>query len=126
MYDHSPLARQKTLVIGANTGIGNGVVIAPGQAGADRTDTDQCIYLEYAGGTQESVIDKHPDDLAKGSGQFRRNYMRHNQHILVALLHQPDDIADAIFYPSIGKVNPTLTIIANTFRATGRIKERLK
>jgi choline dehydrogenase-like flavoprotein len=42
--------------------------------------------------------------------------------------HQLDNlyIADASFFPSIGAVNPTLTIIANALRVADRIKERLK
>jgi len=35
MSDHKPLARQKALVTGANSGIGKGVAIALGAAGAD-------------------------------------------------------------------------------------------
>lgn len=35
MSDHQPLAKQKALVTGANSGIGEGVAIALGQAGAD-------------------------------------------------------------------------------------------
>ena len=35
-------------------------------------------------------------------------------------------IADASFFPSIGAVNPTLTIIGNALRVAYRIKERLK
>lgn len=35
-------------------------------------------------------------------------------------------IADASFFPSIGAVNPTLTIIANALRVADRIKERLE
>ena len=34
-------------------------------------------------------------------------------------------LADASFFPSIGAVNPTLTIIANALRVADRIKERL-
>jgi choline dehydrogenase-like flavoprotein len=33
--------------------------------------------------------------------------------------------ADASFFPSIGAVNPTLTIIANALRVADHIKERL-
>jgi choline dehydrogenase-like flavoprotein len=42
--------------------------------------------------------------------------------------HELDNlyIADASFFPSIGAVNPTLTIIANALRVADRIKERLK
>ncbi len=41
--------------------------------------------------------------------------------------HELDNlyIADASFFPSIGAVNPTLTIIANALRIADRIKERL-
>ena len=41
--------------------------------------------------------------------------------------HELDNlyIADASFFPSIGAVNPTLTIIANALRVADRIKERL-
>jgi choline dehydrogenase-like flavoprotein len=35
-------------------------------------------------------------------------------------------IADASFFPSIGAVNPTLTIIANALRVADRVKERLE
>jgi choline dehydrogenase-like flavoprotein len=42
--------------------------------------------------------------------------------------HELDNlyIADASFFPSIGAVNPTLTIIANALRVADRIKERLR
>ena len=41
--------------------------------------------------------------------------------------HELDNLymADASFFPSIGAVNPTLTIIANALRVAGTIKERL-
>ncbi|MBV9748733.1 MAG: GMC family oxidoreductase, partial [Acetobacteraceae bacterium] len=41
--------------------------------------------------------------------------------------HELDNLyfADASFFPSIGAVNPTLTIIANALRVADRIKERL-
>ncbi len=41
--------------------------------------------------------------------------------------HELDNlyVADASFFPSIGAVNPTLTIIANAMRVADRIKERL-
>ena len=38
-----------------------------------------------------SANDAHPDGLANGSGQVGRNYMRHNQSVLMALLRQPND-----------------------------------
>jgi choline dehydrogenase-like flavoprotein len=38
-----------------------------------------------------SADDKHPDGLANGSGQVGRNYMRHNQSILMALSREPND-----------------------------------
>jgi choline dehydrogenase-like flavoprotein len=42
--------------------------------------------------------------------------------------HELDNlyVADASFFPSIGAVNPTLTIIANALRVAARIKERLR
>ncbi|MCB8877923.1 GMC oxidoreductase [Acidisoma silvae] len=41
--------------------------------------------------------------------------------------HELDNlyVADASFFPSIGAVNPTLTIIANALRVADKIKERL-
>ena len=41
--------------------------------------------------------------------------------------HEVDNlyVVDASFFPSIGAVNPTLTIIANALRVADRIKERL-
>ncbi|HWU77602.1 MAG TPA: GMC family oxidoreductase [Rhodanobacter sp.] len=38
-----------------------------------------------------SANDKHPHGLANGSDQVGRNYMRHNQSILMALLREPND-----------------------------------
>jgi len=35
--------------------------------------------------------DAHPGGLANGSGQVGRNYMRHNQSVLMALLREPND-----------------------------------
>ena len=42
--------------------------------------------------------------------------------------HELDNlyVADASFFPSIGAVNPTLTIIANALRVADRIKDVLK
>jgi len=38
-----------------------------------------------------SANDKHPNGLANGSGQVGRNYMRHNQSVLMALMREPND-----------------------------------
>ncbi len=38
-----------------------------------------------------SATDKHPNGLANGSGQVGRNYMRHNQSILMAMLREPNE-----------------------------------
>ncbi|HUB85820.1 MAG TPA: GMC oxidoreductase, partial [Rhizomicrobium sp.] len=38
-----------------------------------------------------SANEKHPNGLANGSGQVGRNYMRHNQSILMALMREPND-----------------------------------
>ena len=42
--------------------------------------------------------------------------------------HQVDNlyVTDASFFPSIGAVNPTLTIIANALRVADHIAERLR
>ena len=37
-----------------------------------------------------SANDKHPNGLANGSRQVGRNYMRHNQSVLMALLREPN------------------------------------
>lgn len=38
-----------------------------------------------------STSDRHPNGLANRSGQLGRNYMRHNQSILMALMRHPND-----------------------------------
>jgi choline dehydrogenase-like flavoprotein len=38
-----------------------------------------------------SASDRHPRGLANGSDQVGRNYMRHNQSILMALMRKPND-----------------------------------
>jgi choline dehydrogenase-like flavoprotein len=38
-----------------------------------------------------SANDRHPNGLANGSDQVGRNYMRHNQSILMALMREPND-----------------------------------
>ena len=38
-----------------------------------------------------SASDAHPQGLANGSGQVGRNYMRHNQSVLMALLKKPNE-----------------------------------
>ncbi len=38
-----------------------------------------------------SSNDTHPDGLANGSGQVGRNYMRHNQSVLMALMREPNE-----------------------------------
>ena len=38
-----------------------------------------------------SASGRHPNGLANGSGQVGRNYMRHNQSILMALMREPND-----------------------------------
>ncbi len=38
-----------------------------------------------------SANDAHPHGLANGSGQVGRNYMRHNQSVLMALMREPND-----------------------------------
>jgi len=38
-----------------------------------------------------SASEHHPNGLANGSGQVGRNYMRHNQSILMALMREPNE-----------------------------------
>jgi len=38
-----------------------------------------------------SANDQHPNGLANGSGQVGRNYMRHNQSVLMALMRHPNE-----------------------------------
>ncbi len=38
-----------------------------------------------------SASPSHPNGLANGSGQVGRNYMRHNQSVLMALMREPND-----------------------------------
>ncbi len=38
-----------------------------------------------------STNDQHPHGLANGSGQVGRNYIRHNQSVLMALLREPNE-----------------------------------
>jgi choline dehydrogenase-like flavoprotein len=38
-----------------------------------------------------SASDAHPKGLANGSGQVGRNYMRHNQSVLMALMREPNE-----------------------------------
>lgn len=38
-----------------------------------------------------SANDKHPNGLANGSGQVGRNYMRHNQSVLMALMREANE-----------------------------------
>jgi Choline dehydrogenase and related flavoproteins len=38
-----------------------------------------------------SANDRHPNGLANGSGQVGRNYMRHNQSVLMALMLEPNE-----------------------------------
>ena len=46
-----------------------------------------------------SANDRHPHGLANGSGQVGRNYMRHNQSVLMALLRHPNA---TIFQKTLG------------------------
>ena len=38
-----------------------------------------------------STSDQHPNGLANGSGQVGRNYMRHHQSVLMALMREPNE-----------------------------------
>ena len=46
-----------------------------------------------------SANERHPHGLANGSDQLGRNYMRHNQSVLMALAHEPND---TVFQKTLG------------------------
>ncbi|MGH8125845.1 MAG: FAD-dependent oxidoreductase [Rhodanobacteraceae bacterium] len=46
-----------------------------------------------------SASDKHPNGLANGSDQVGRNYIRHNQSVLMAITREPND---TIFQKTVG------------------------
>lgn len=46
-----------------------------------------------------SASDRHPDGLANGSDQVGRNYIRHNQSVLMAISREPND---TIFQKTVG------------------------
>lgn len=50
-----------------------------------------CGALSTAMLLLRSASDRHPDGLANGSGQVGRNYMRHDQSVLMALMREPND-----------------------------------
>jgi choline dehydrogenase-like flavoprotein len=50
-----------------------------------------CGALSSALLLMRSANDRHPEGLANGSGQLGRNYMRHNQSILMALMREPNE-----------------------------------
>ena len=67
-----------------------------GQAGASEARYTADIVVAACGALSSALLllrsanDKHPDGLANGSGQVGRNYMRHNQSVLMALMRQPN------------------------------------
>jgi len=70
------------------------VVVTRG-GGEERYSADvvvvACGALSSALLLLRSANDKHPEGLANGSGQVGRNYMRHNQSVLMALMRDPND-----------------------------------
>lgn len=58
-----------------------------------------CGALNSAMLLLRSASDKHPGGLANGSGQVGRNYMRHNQSVLMALSREPND---TVFQKTLG------------------------
>ena len=99
-----------TLAAHANVELLTGAYVTKLETGADgRSVTGVCVER---GGAQEtysadivvvacgalssallllrSASDAHPHGLANGSGQVGRNYMRHNQSVLMALMREPN------------------------------------
>jgi glucose 1-dehydrogenase len=60
MYDHKPLARQKALVTGANSGIGKNIAIALGEAGA-------AVVVNYVDG--DDAANAVVDEICRGGGE---------------------------------------------------------
>ncbi len=50
-----------------------------------------CGALSSALLLMRSANDRHPEGLANGSRQLGRNYMRHNQSVLMALMREPNE-----------------------------------
>jgi choline dehydrogenase-like flavoprotein len=46
-----------------------------------------------------SANDRHPNGLANGSDQVGRNYIRHNQSVLMAITHEPNE---TVFQKTVG------------------------
>jgi choline dehydrogenase-like flavoprotein len=68
------------------------------QRGAEKTEIFTADIVVVACGALSSALlllrsanDQHPNGLANGSGQVGRNYMRHNQSVLMALMREPND-----------------------------------
>jgi len=83
-----------TLETDATGGSVRGVVVSR-QGEQERYSADivvvACGALSSALLLLRSANDKHPNGLANGSDQVGRNYMRHNQSILMALMRQPNE-----------------------------------
>ena len=79
----------------------SGVVVE--RAGASQTYTGNvvvvaCGALSSALLLLRSTNDKHPNGLANRSGQLGRNYMRHNQSVLMALTR---DVSSTVFQKTL-------------------------
>jgi choline dehydrogenase-like flavoprotein len=90
-----------------------------GKAGAHPILLERSLYLGKQipiGGTAHQA----------GTARFGTD-PKHSVLDLDCKAHELDNLylTDASFFPSIGAVNPTLTIIANALRVATRIKERL-
>jgi choline dehydrogenase-like flavoprotein len=83
-----------TLETDATGGSVRGVVVSR-QGEQERYSADivvvACGALSSALLLLRSANDKHPSGLANRSDQVGRNYMRHNQSILMALMRQPNE-----------------------------------
>ena len=70
-------------------------VVVTRNGGEERYSADvvvvACGALSSALLLLRSANDKHPHGFANGSGQVGRNYMRHNQSVLMALMREPND-----------------------------------
>ena len=67
------------------------------QAGGEMARCSADVVVVACGALSSALLllrsanDKHPGGLANGSGQVGRNYVRHNQSVLMALMKEPND-----------------------------------
>lgn len=75
------------------------------ERGADRERYTADVIVVACGALSSALLllrsanDKHPQGLANGSGQVGRNYIRHNQSVLMAVAREPNP---TVFQKTVG------------------------